>query len=183
MLWYESVFNPKTAVGVGLDIWGRIVGIDRMLWVQNTDFFGFAFQNMENFDQAPFWIQSLSQGQMKLTDKAYRLLIFLKAASNIGRGDMASLNAMLQLLFEETHGSGACFVLETGPMKIKAVFLFEVTAYEQSLLSSYGLLDRPAGVGLTWFQINPDATFGFSGSGLQPFDIGVFTPFTEQTPA
>ena len=56
-------------------------------------------------------------------------------------------------------------------------------SYEQSLLEQYGLLDRPAGVGFSWFQINPYATFGFAGQELQPFDRGVFTPFTEQTPA
>ena len=38
---YNEVFNPKTAHGVGLDIWGRIVGADRYLTVENEDFFGF----------------------------------------------------------------------------------------------------------------------------------------------
>jgi len=182
MLWYDSMFNPRSAEGVGLDNWGRIVGIGRMLRVLNTEFFGFSYQGLNPLDQAPFWNDADAEGQFPLSDEAYRFLIFYKAMANIGRGDMASLNAMLQLLFEEAHGPGACFVLETGPMEIKAVFLFELTAYEQSLLSSYGLLDRPAGVGFSWLQVNPYATFGFSGSGLQPFDRGVFTPFVEQTP-
>ena len=183
MLWYDSMFNPRSAEGAGLDNWGRIVGIGRMLRVQNTEFFGFSYQGLNPMDQAPFWNDADAEGMYPLSDEAYRFLIFYKAMTNIGRGDMASLNAMLQLLFEEEHGPNACFVLETGPMEIKAVFLFELTAYEQSLLSSYGLLDRPAGVGFSWLQINPFATFGFSGSGLQPFDRGVFTPFVEQSPA
>ena len=183
MRWYEGIFNPETAQGVGLDIWGRIVGIGRMLRILNTEFFGFSFQGLNPMDQAPFWNDADAEGQFPLSDEAYRFLIFYKAMANIGQANMASLNAMLQLLFEEEHGPNACFVLETGPMEIKAVFLFELTAYEQSLLSSYGLLDRPAGVGFSWFQINPFATFGFSGSGLQPFDRGVFTPFIEQSPA
>ena len=183
MYWYDGMFNPRSAEGVGLDNWGRIVGIGRMLKVLNTDFFGFSYQGLNPLDQAPFWNGADAEGQYPLSDEAYRFLIFYKAMANIGQANMASLNAMLQLLFEETHGEGSCFVLEDGPMHIKAVFLFELTAYEQSLLASYGLLDRPAGVGFSWFQINPFATFGFSGSGLQPFDRGVFTPFTEQTPA
>jgi hypothetical protein len=154
-----------------------------MLRILNTEFFGFSYQGLNPMDQAPFWNDADAEGQFPLSDEAYRFLIFYKAMANIGQANMASLNAMLQLLFEEAHGPGACFVLETGPMEIKAVFLFELTAYEQSLLSSYGLLDRPAGVGFSWFQINPFATFGFSGSGLQPFDRGVFTPFVEQSPA
>ena len=183
MLWYDSMFNPRSAEGVGLDNWGRIVGIGRMLRILNTEFFGFSFQGLNPMDQAPFWNDADAEGQFPLSDEAYRFLIFYKAMANIGQANMASLNAMLQLLIEEEHGPNACFVLETGPMEIKAVFLFELTAYEQSLLSSYGLLDRPAGVGFSWFQINPFATFGFSGSGLQPFDRGVFTPFIEQSPA
>lgn len=183
MLWYDSMFNPKTAQGIGLDIWGRIVGIGRMLRVINTEFFGFSYSGLNPMDQAPFWNDADAEGQFPLSDDAYRFLIFYKAMANIGQATTASLNAMLQLLFEENHGPGSCFVLETGPMEIKAVFLFELTSYEQSLLASYGRLGRPAGVGFSWLQINPFATFGFSGSGLQPFDRGVFTPFVEQSPA
>lgn len=183
MEWYDSVFNPQTAQGVGLDIWGRIVGIGRMLWMQNSGFFGFAFQNMENFDQAPFWIQSLSQGQFRLTDEAFRFLIFFKAAANIGRGDMQSINALLNMLFEGEHGPGSCCVLETAPMEIRAVFQFYLTDYEQSLFSQYGLLDRPAGVGFSWYQHDPSELFGFAGQDLQNFNHGVFTPFENQIPA
>ena len=35
---YTKVFNPLTAEGVGLDIWGRIVGASRYLTVDNEDF-------------------------------------------------------------------------------------------------------------------------------------------------
>jgi len=129
MAWYDGIFNPRTAEGVGLDIWGRIVGIGRMLWAQNTEFFGFC------------------------------------------------------LLFEEDHGPGSCFVLETGVMEIKAVLLFELTSYEVSLLRAYGLLNRPAGVGFSWLQVNPASVFGFAGQGLQPFNQGTFTPYIEQSPA
>lgn len=182
MAWYEGVFNPRTAEGAGLDIWGRIVGIGRKLRILNDQFFGFSYQNLNPMNQAPFWNSADAEGQYPLSDEAYRFLIFYKAMANIGQGTMASLNAMLQLLFEEAHGPGSCFVVETGPMEIKAIFLFELTPYERSLLAGYGLLDRPAGVGFSWLQVNPYATFGFSGSGLQPFDRGVFTPFIEQTP-
>lgn len=183
MLWYDGIFNPRTAQGIGLDIWGRIVGIGRMLWMQNTEFFGFAFQNLENFDHAPFWIESLAQGQFRLTDEAFRFLIFYKAAANIGRGDMASINALLNSLFESEHGPANSYVLEVAPMEIRAVFRFYLTGYEQALLEQYGLLDRPAGVGFSWYQHNPQEMFGFAGQKLQNFDNGVFTPFEIQTPA
>jgi hypothetical protein len=183
MLWYDGIFNPRTAQGVGLDIWGRIVGIGRMLWMQNTAFFGFAFQNLENFDQAPFWIDSLAQGQFRLTDEAYRFLIFYKAAANIGESTMEAVNALLNSLFEAGHGPANSYVLEVGPMEIRAVFNFYLTSYEQALLEQYGLLDRPAGVGFSWYQHDPREMFGFAGQNLQNFDNGIFTPFEIQTPA
>ena len=183
MAWYDGEFNPRTAEGVGLDIWGRIVGIGRKLWLENTEFFGFSYQDLLPFDQAPFWNKSASEGQFPLSDDAYRLLVFYKAAANIGRGDMASVNALLQLLFVEKHGPDSCFVLEIAPMSIKAVFTFDLTSYEMALLKQYGLLNRPAGVEFSWLQVNTGAVFGFSGSGLQPFGQGVFTPYTEQTPS
>ena len=183
MLWYDGIFNPKTAQGVGLDIWGRIVGIGRMLWMTNTEFFGFAYQLMENFDQAPFWIESLAQGQFRLTDEAYRFLIFYKAAANIGESTMQAINGLLNLLFEADHGPGSCYVLETGVMEIRAVFNFYLSGYEQALLEQYGLLDRPAGVLFNWYQHDPAEMFGFASQDLQNFDNGIFTPFEIQTPA
>lgn len=183
MLWYDGIFNPRTAQGVGLDIWGRIVGIGRMLWMTNTEFFGFAYQLMENFDQAPFWNESLAQGQFRLTDEAFRFLIFYKAAANIGAGDMASINALLNSLFEAGHGPANSYVLEVAPMEIRAVFNFYLSGYEQALLEQYGLLDRPAGVGFSWYQHDPAEMFGFADQDLQNFDNGIFSPFEYMTPA
>lgn len=181
MLWYDGIFNPKTAQGVGLDIWGRIVGIGRKLWVENTQFFGYAGQNLQNFDHAPFWIKSLASGQVDLPDEAFRFLIFYKATANIGESTMQAVNALLRALFAETREQGSCYVLETGPMHIRAIFNFYLTSYEQALLQQYGLLDRPAGVGFSWYQHDPGETFGFAGQELQNFDNGVFTPFIIQT--
>ena len=183
LLWYDGIFNPRTAEGVGLDIWGRIVGIGRMLWMANTQFFGFAYQNLENFDQAPFWNDGLAQGQYPLSDDAYRFLVFYKAAANIGRGDMQSVNRLLSSLFEPAHDSGTCCVLEIGPMEIRAIFNWYLTPYEEAVLLQYGLLNRPAGVGFSWYQHDPSETFGFAGQNLQNFDNGVFSPFENQNPS
>ena len=47
---YDDVINLDTAVGYGLDRWGRIVGINRILQVPVGQFFGFA----EAGDASPF---------------------------------------------------------------------------------------------------------------------------------
>ena len=180
MLWYDGIFNPRTAQGVGLDIWGRIVGIGRKLWVENVDFFGFHGQILQNFDQAPFWIQSLSSGQVDLTDEAFRFLVFYKAAANIGESTMQAVNALLNSLFEAERGPASSYVLEVGPMEIRAVFNFYLTSSEQALFRQHGLLNRPAGVGFSWYQHDPGEMFGFAGQDLQNFDNGIFTPYTVQ---
>lgn len=39
---YDNIWNLDTATGYGLDIWGRIVGVSRVLQVANVQFFGFS---------------------------------------------------------------------------------------------------------------------------------------------
>lgn len=183
MEWYDTCFNPQTAEGAGLDVWGRIVGIGRKMWTKSQSFFGFAFQDLQPMDNAPFWNEESSQGTVALSDDAYRFLLFYKAAANIGESTMPAVNEMLQMLFVEKHGPGSCFVLEHGPMHIRALFLFELTSYEVALLEQYALLNRPAGVFFEWWQVNPNATFGFAGQELQPFNQGVFNSFIPQVPS
>ena len=38
---YDNIWNVNTATGYGLDVWGRIVGINRVLEVVSTAWFGF----------------------------------------------------------------------------------------------------------------------------------------------
>lgn len=39
---YDNIWNLNTAIGYGLDVWGRIVGVNRILQVVSVGFFGFA---------------------------------------------------------------------------------------------------------------------------------------------
>lgn len=39
--WYDDVWNIDTALDYGLDIWGRIVGVNRVLQIPSVSFFGF----------------------------------------------------------------------------------------------------------------------------------------------
>lgn len=180
VLWYDGVFNPRTAQGAGLDVWGRIVGIGRKLWMLNADFFGFAGQNLQNFDHAPFWIRSLASGQISLSDETYRFIVFYKAMANIGESTIDAVNALLGDLFKTRHGAGSCHVLEDRPMHLRAVFSFYLTEFERSLFAQFGLLNRPAGVGFGWYSYDPGELFGFAGQDLQNFDNGVFTPYQYQ---
>ena len=169
---YNEVFNPKTAHGVGLDIWGRIVGANRYLTVDNEDFFGFLGSLLHPFDQAPFYVMG-DTDHYRLSDEAYRTLIFLKAAANIGNATLPSLKEILSTLFDDT-----VLVMNIGEMKVRVVFEFYLSAYERALFAEYGLLNLGAGVGFEYYQIEPQNTFGFDGSGLQPFSQGIFQPYS-----
>src|SRR6478735_4849936 len=53
---YTNIWNIDSATGIGLDIWGRIVGVQRVLQISAADFFGFeeAALSAQPFNQAPF---------------------------------------------------------------------------------------------------------------------------------
>lgn len=173
---YDEIFNPLTAHGIGLDIWGRIVGASRYLAVDNEDFFGFFGSQLNPFDQAPFFVSG-DTNLFRLSDEAYRTLIFLKAAANIGEATLPNIKQTMTTLFDKP-----VLVMNIDVMKVRVVFTFFLTAYERALFKEYGLLNLGAGVGWEFYQIDPEGTFGFRGSGLQPFGQGVFQPYSIEQP-
>ena len=171
---YDKVFNPLTAEGVGLDIWGRIVGASRYLPVENEEFFGFYGQQLNPMNQAPFY-NTGDTNLFRLTDEAYRTLIFLKAAANIGNATLPSIKEILTALFDDP-----VLVMNIGEMKVRVVFEFFLTPYQRAIFETYGLFNLGAGVGFEFYQIDTKQTFGFNGSELQPFNQGVFQPYPIQ---
>ena len=121
---YESVFDPETAFGWGLDVWGRIVAIPRTLEVEATDIkpFGFSGSNLSNFGHGPFAYESKSNTFI-LQDNAYHLLIWMKAASNITDGSLLDLNKIVHWLFSDR---GHIAVVHVGTMKIRYVIGFKL---------------------------------------------------------
>jgi len=171
---YDEVFNPLTAEGVGLDIWGRIVGASRYLNVENEDFFGFYGSQLNPFNQAPFYITG-DTNVFRLNDTAFRTLIFLKAAANIGNATLPSLKEILSRLFDDP-----VLVMNIGEMKVRIVFEFYLTPYQRALFREYGVLNLGGGVGFEYYEIDPQGTFGFNGSQLQPLNQGVFNVYPIQ---
>lgn len=177
-LFYEKIFDPETAEGVGLDVWGRIVGAVRSIFIDNTDFLGFALSGLDPMNISPFFNDAGASGEYRMNDTAFRTMIFYKAMANISTETMEDINNLLNSLMAGIHGDTArCFVLETGVMEIRAVFLFYLTPFEIAMLRRYSLLNRGSGVGFNFFQIDPDTVFGFAGTELQPFNQGVFNNY------
>ena len=174
---YEKVFDPRTAEGFGLDIWGLIVGADRYLEVDEGEYFGFYGSNLSPMDNQPFYFEKGATKVYRLADNAYRNLIFLKAYANIADATLPNIKFVINQLY-----NGA-LAITSGHMKIRAVFLsYDVPAYALALLKRYGILNIGAGVDWEYYIIEPSDTFGFDGSGLQTFDNGVFAPYSITQP-
>ena len=182
-LFYDKIFNLDTAEGIGLDIWGVIVGIPRLMKIDLTEYFGFFGAQMPGFNQAPFYDSGNNPlgNYYKLGDNAYRKLIYYKALSNISDSTAESQNRLLSLMYADEIAQGKrLYILPVGVMKIRAVFEFYLDMTSFAMFKAYGLLNRGAGVGWEWYVVDRKKIFGFRRSGLRPFNQGVFNMYRLQ---
>lgn len=175
---FDYVWNVNTAQGFGLDIWGRIVGVGRLLRIPaDINVFGFINANIpadwEPFNQGTFHTGNEASQAYLLPDDTYRTLILTKALSNIVATTAKALNQLLRNLFP---GRGRCYVLDEGGMAMRFVFEFELTTAEYAILTMSGALPHPAGVFYSVVVIPGAQCLGFAeqGPGVQTFDHGVF---------
>jgi hypothetical protein len=146
---YDMIWNLDTAQGVGLDIWGRIVGVGRVLNVQTGKFLGFEEATSvsgDPFNQSPLYSGQPTTTNEALTDTAFRLLILAKAAANICDGSIPAINAILLTLFP---ARGNCYVTDGNDMTMTYTFHFPLTLSEVAIVQGSGVLPRPAGVSAT----------------------------------
>lgn len=171
---FARVWNIETAVGFGLDIWGRILGLDRYVTVpqqQAGDFFGFDIgaapgTNWQPFGGGPFYNgQGAGTTTYALPDGDFRRLLLVKAAANIASTNTPSLNALLRALFGDR---GACYLTYSPdlPMQLVYIFGFFPTAVERAIIER-GTLPVPAGMTVTFRYRNVSyQSFGFDSANL-----------------
>lgn len=144
---YDLVWNVETAVGWGLDVWGRIVDVGRVVQVPTGDlYFGYneaTTASAEPFNQGVFFGGGGATDNYPLSDAAYRQLIYAKALSNICDGGMGAINRILRLLFP---GRGNCYCTDGANMTMTYTFEFALTAVELAIVSQSGVLAKPAGI-------------------------------------
>lgn len=143
----EEVADMETADGVFLDWWGERVGVDRYIKVNGE--------------------------HVRLDDDYYRFLLFYRARCNLSDSTCATMNRMLSMLTDTR-----VFVVDYQTMAISSVVIIgAISDLQSQILSTYGLLNRSAGVLANYLIIYPDEQIlGFEGSDLLPFDQGVFNP-------
>lgn len=144
---HVAAMDPQTAYGVYLDWWGQKVGVDRFIKVRGE--------------------------YVRFDDDYFRFLILYRAACNISNGSADAANKLLQRLTDTT-----VFVVDYLDMSVNSIVIIgNISDLQAMILQTYGLLNRPAGVLTNLLVIYPDEQiFGFEGSTLMPFDVGVFNP-------
>ena len=175
-LLYRKLVNPRTAEGVGLDVWGRIVAIGRSYLAveDDTPYFGFdppegvKNERLNSFGNAPFYKQIM--GKVRLADTMFRTYVFLKALINISNSSLASLNQAVKLLFPDADIQ----ILHTGTMVLRVLILSPLSESDKAALDNLSWI--PAGVGLEMYQVITP-TFGFAGTGLKNFNNGTFATY------
>lgn len=158
---FNFVWNVDTAVGFGLDIWGKIVGVSRLLQIPNsTQYVGFYQPSESQPDQdwtpagssqppynnppvgGAFYTGYNATEAYLLPDDAYRQLILAKAFANITSTTAPAINQILQNLY----GPGSAWVLNTGSMAISYNLSFTPTAIQLAILEQSGVIPTPPGV-------------------------------------
>lgn len=141
---YRMVWDVESARGFGLDIWGRIVGVSRALYVSDSQFLGFSSStDAVPFGSGIFWGAGRLTPNFRLTDIAYRRLILAKAALNITDCSVPAINAILRALFPDY---GNVYVRDNGDMTLTYVFGSALSKVDYAIVSQSGALPRPVGV-------------------------------------
>lgn len=173
---YSYVWDVNTAQAFGLDILGRIVGVNRYLLLPASQGLTFGFYNATSphdfapFNDAPFYSSNLGTMTFSLSDAVFRTLILVKALANISASTTPALNQMLINLF---GASGQCYVSDGLNMTISYVFKFLLSPTQYAILTQSGVIPRPAGVQVNIVQLVPGFNFGF----YNPYSSGDFAPF------
>ena len=173
---YKQVFNIMTATDYGLDNWGRIIGVNRVVRMnpENSRTFGFYTDpdspNFTPFNVAPFYSTGTSFSSYSLPNELYRKLLIVKAISNIIYATAQNINKFLKEVFNKR-----AYYLITGTMQAEYIFEFSLTSFERLIVYTLGLLPNPCGVAVKYIEQPITDTFGFNGSGLQPFNQGTFS--------
>jgi hypothetical protein len=144
---YDTIFNVDTAVGYGLDVWGRIVGTNgRVLQLPGSgSFFGFeeAGAGSFGFGQQPFYFGGGVTNNFTLSDATYRPLVLVKALANICDGSIPAVNQLLLNLFP---GQGNSYVADGLNMTETFTFSAPLSTVQLAIVQNSGVIPRTSGV-------------------------------------
>lgn len=149
---YDLVWNVDTAVGWGLDVWGRIVGVSRVLQVSSGSYFGMegpSGASGDPFNQSPFYHGEALTSNYALLDGPFRTLVLAKALFNICDGSIPGINQILVNLFGPTGLlpiAGNSYVTDGLNMTMTYTFSAAPDPVQTAIIYQSGVLPRPSGV-------------------------------------
>ncbi|WP_392430507.1 DUF2612 domain-containing protein [Edwardsiella piscicida] len=171
----DRVWDLTTCETFGLDMWGKVVGASRYIKAAiDSDSFGFSEADdgggyPSPFNDQPFFAGIQETETVRLSNNAYRTLIFCKAFSNISIATIPDVNRFLAMLFK---GRGRCYCVNYRQMTMGITFEFPLEPFEISILQNYEVTPIPSGVLLRINQVVPPY-FGFTEEAY-PFNDGTF---------
>ena len=163
-----------TAVGEQLDVIGRIVGQDRVLYGADTiKYFGFdgatlagTFGTSYNSRVGGYWYSfgKPTGGNITLDDPQYKLFIKAKIKKNTTDASAESVMDFLTFVF-----GVRCTLLESSAAKAKIRINRKLSDFERSLVEFQAVdgsyfVPRPLGVGLEVEEPLTDGSLGFLGT-------------------
>lgn len=150
---YNLIWNIDSAQGWGLDVWGRILGVSRLLHIPITGA-NLGFQQQAEaltFGYGVFYNGSNLTSNYYLSDAVYRRVLLAKALANICDGSIPAINQILINLFPDY---GNCYVIDNLDMTMVYRFTDTLSAPDSTLAQQAGVLPKPAGVSAT-YDIGP----------------------------
>ena len=138
----DDVFNLDNAEGVFLDWWGKRIGVERTIEINNST--------------------------VTLDDITYRTILKWRAATNVSRSDVKTLND----LFTRLLGLSTS-ITDKGTMAIQLNISDAIDSSSLVVLRYFSNILKPAGVGIN-LTIDYSSMFGFNGQQLSLFNYGIF---------
>lgn len=174
---YNPFIDWNSTSGYGLDVWGRIVGIGRILQVPVGSYFGFQeATDRTGFNQSPFYAGQPLTENYALTNEAYLRLILAKAAANITGDSIPEINQILMNLFPNR---GNAYVADGSSFSISTFGFAEAgdrTGFNQAPFGDFlypTLLARMTIVYTFDFVLQPFEIAIVETSGVLPTPTGV----------
>lgn len=146
----DDFLNIKTATDWGLNLWGKILNVSRIYYVNGE--------------------------QITLSTELYRRLILGKMSLIRSNGTVPEINKYLNFIFSDhtTNDTYAAVVQDNADMSVYYVLNFTPTDEELALIYSRTFLPTPAGVLDKIYLLDQTIIFGFANTGFMPFNTAPF---------
>lgn len=171
--WESNVFNLKTANTFGLEVWGRILGVERTML--SPDNFGIDNDgNLRLFNigtrqwyliwqanpQYRVSLDGINQvSNIGISDETYRRVLLSRFFTYYMRGTLPEIQTYFELLFPESQVQ----VSSNNDMTYDIIFLNALSNEDFNVLTLDGIIPEVAGVRAN--RITISRTFGFRNEG------------------